>query len=154
MMEKTQVLEAYKEYEVYLASLQTAIQDEQVAHTPCTEGKWSVAQIVMHLAEWDRFVREERLPHMKEGASVEGFEDVDEFNRKAVEGVEKMKFPEILNHAQKERALLRQAIEGLDESSWHARFTAGEKDTSLADYFAGMLEHDHHHLEQINSFLT
>ncbi|TWT06229.1 DinB family protein [Planomicrobium sp. CPCC 101079] len=153
-MEKTQVLEAYKEYEVYLASLQTAIQDEKVAHTPFTEGKWSVAQIVMHLAEWDRFVREERLPQMKEDANIEGFEDVDEFNRKAVEGVEEMKFPKILAHAQQERALLRQAIEGMDESNWHARFTAGGKETSPSDYFAGMLEHDHHHIEQINSFLT
>ncbi|PSL27135.1 DinB family protein [Planomicrobium soli] len=153
-MEKKQVLEAYKEYEIYLASLQTAIQDEKVAHTPCTEGKWSVAQIVRHLAEWDRFVREERLPHMKEGASLEGFEDVDEFNRQAVEGVEEMKFPEILVHAQKERALLRQAIERMDEASWHARFTAGGKETSPAEYFGGMLEHDQHHIEEINSFLT
>ncbi|MGI2329736.1 DinB family protein [Planococcus sp. YIM B11945] len=153
-MEKARVLEAYKEYEVYLTSLQTAIQDETVAHTPCTEGKWSIAQIIMHLAEWDRFVREERLPYMKEGSNLAGFGDVDEFNRKAVKGVEEMKFSEILAHAQKERALLRQAIEELDEQNWHARFSAGGKETSPAVYFGGMLEHDHHHIEQINSFLT
>ena len=153
-MEKAQVFDAYREYEVYLASLQTAIQTEKQAHTPCTEGKWSVAQIVMHLAEWDRYIREERLPYMKEGATIEGFEDVDEFNRKAVAGVEEMKFPAIVSHAQKQRALLRQAIEKMDDAAWNAHFTAGNKKISPASYFGGILEHDRHHIQQINSYLT
>ncbi|WKA54882.1 DinB family protein [Planococcus shixiaomingii] len=153
-MEKTQVFNAYKEYEVYLASLQTAIQTEDQAHTPCTEGKWSVAQILMQLAEWDRFVREERVPLMKEGARIERLENTDEFNRKAIAGVEEKKFPEILAHAQKQRALLRQAIEKMDDAAWHARFMSGKKETSPAEYFAELLEHDQNYIQQINDFLT
>lgn len=153
-MEKSQVLAAYKEYEVYLASLQTAIQTEDQAHTPCTEGKWSVAQILMHLAEWDCFVREERLPFMKEGAHIERLEKTDEFNRQAIAGVEEKKFHEILAHAQKQRALLRQAIEEMDDATWHAKFMSGEKETSPAEYFSGLLEHDQNHIQQINDFLT
>lgn len=153
-MRKEQIVDGFKEYEVFLASLNTRIDTEAKAHAPIAAGKWSVAEIVMHLAEWDRFIREERLPSMKEGTAVGSLPEVDEFNRVAVEPVKKMKFPEVLSHAQKQRALLRKELEEMDEEDWSAAFTVGNHETNAADYFKGLLSHDAHHRRQIDAFLT
>ena len=61
-MEKGEVVKAYKEYEQYLSALAASCRSVEDVHAPIAEGKWSVAEIVMHLAEWDRYIREQRLP--------------------------------------------------------------------------------------------
>jgi len=152
-MEKEQLLAAYTEYEAFLASLNTRIAEDEPAHTPIAEGKWSVSEIIAHLGEWDRFAREQRLPFMKEGAAVEPLPEVDEFNRKAVENVRGSGFPAILANAQKQRALLAKEIEEMDEAVFKAPFTIGGRETNAAEYFEGFLSHDAHHRRQIDAFL-
>ncbi|MCM3612660.1 DinB family protein [Planococcus sp. MERTA32b] len=152
-MEKEQLLEAFSEYEIYLASLNTRITSDEEAHAPTAEGKWSVSEIIAHLGEWDRFMREERLPFMKEGAAIESLPDVDAFNRRAVENVKTHEFPYILANAQKQRALLAKAIEEMDPAVFKAPFTIGSHETNAADYFEGLLSHDAHHRRQIDAFL-
>jgi len=61
-MEQQQVLQAFDDYEIYMESLQKTLSESDEAHKPIADGKWSIAQMVMHLAEWDRFIRSERLP--------------------------------------------------------------------------------------------
>ena len=73
-MKKQQILETHKNYQAWLDSLQQ-LSNEQ-AMSPYAPGKWSPNEIVMHLAEWDRFTFEERLPVMKEGAKLERFPGV------------------------------------------------------------------------------
>lgn len=153
-MEKGQVLAAFQDYEIYLASLTTSVKTDADAHAPIAEGKWSLAEIIMHLAEWDRFIRTQRLPHIKEGQPVENFPDVDAFNRTAVEPVGRMSFSEVLAYAQKERALLAEEIEEMDAAQWKTPFKAGGEDTSAAVYFAGIVQHDVHHRQQVDAFLT
>ncbi|MFD1030298.1 DinB family protein [Metaplanococcus flavidus] len=153
-MEKGQLLEAFTEYETYLASLNTRVNSDEDAHAPIAEGKWSVSEIIAHLGEWDRFMREDRLPLMKEGAVIESFSDVDAFNRKAVENVKTTHFPSVLANAQKQRALLAKAIEEMDPSVFKAPFTVGSHQTDAAEYFEGMLSHDAHHRRQIDGFLA
>ncbi|WP_052131618.1 DinB family protein [Planococcus sp. CAU13] len=152
-MEKEQLLEAFTEYEVYLASLNTRIKTDEAAHEPIVEGKWSVSEIIAHLGAWDRFMREERLPFMKEGADIEPLPDVDAFNRKAVEHVRNTEFPSVLANAQKQRALLAKAIEEMDPADFKAPFAVGSHQTDAADYFEGLLSHDAHHRRQIDAFL-
>ena len=154
IVEKEQLLKAFNDYEVYLASLNTAVKTDAEAHTPIAEGKWSIAQIIMHLAEWDRFMREQRLPQMQQGARVEKLPDADKFNEAAVEPVARMKFLEVLAHAQRQRALFSQAIEEMDEARWHAHFHIGSKEMDAASYFEGILQHDAHHRKQIDDFLA
>lgn len=153
IIRKEQVLEAYQEYEIYLASLNTAVKTEEDAHTPISQGKWSIAEIVLHLAEWDRFFREQRLPLLKAGAQVAPFPDVDAFNAAAVAPAKQMAFPEVLARAQKERALLAKDIEELEEGRWNAAFKVGSRETTVASYSAGFLQHDAHHRSQIDGFL-
>lgn len=150
---KEQVLEAYQEYEIYLASLNTALKTEADAHTPIAQGKWSLAEMILHLAEWDRFIREERLPLLKAGAEVAPFPDVDAFNAAAAAPAKQLAFSEVLAHAQKERALLAKDIEELDEIQWNAAFKVGSRETTVSSYVAGFLQHDAHHRGQIDEFL-
>ena len=152
-MVKEQLLKDFREYEIYLASLNTRIASDAEAHTPVAEGKWSVSEIIAHLGEWDRFMREERLPFMKEGAAIEPAPEVDAFNRRAVEKVKNSEFPSILATAQKQRALLAKAIEEMDPAVFQAPFTIGGRQTNAADYFEGLLSHDAHHRRQIDAFL-
>ncbi|MCJ1908478.1 DinB family protein [Planococcus ruber] len=153
-MEKMQLIDGLNDYEVFLASLNTSVRTEAEANTPIAEGKWSIAQIIMHLAEWDRFMREERLPQMEQGGEVERLPDVDAFNEAAVKPVASMKFQEVLAHAQKQRALLVREIEGMSDARWHFRFRIGQREMDPAAYFAGILEHDAHHRQQIEDFLA
>src|SRR5690606_30946133 len=97
---------------------------------PIAEGKWSVSEIIAHLGEWDRFVREERLPFMNEGAEIEPMPDLDAFNRRAVENVKSAQFPAILANAQKQRALLAQAVETMDPAVFNAVFTISGQQTN------------------------
>lgn len=152
-MEKGQLLEAFTEYEVYLASLNIRVASDDEAHAPLAGGKWSVSEIIAHLGEWDRFMREERLPFMKEGAVIEPLPDVDAFNRRAVGNVKNTEFPSVLANAQKQRALLAKAIEEMDPAVLKAPFAVGSYQTNAADYFEGLLSHDAHHRRQIDAFL-
>ena len=136
-----------------MASLNTRVKTDADAHHPITDGKWSVSEIIAHLGEWDRFMREERVPFMKEGAVIEPFPDVDVFNRKAVENVKMTPFPSILANAQKQRALLAKAIKGLDPAVYGASFSVGSDHITTAEYFEGLLSHDAHHRGQIDVFL-
>lgn len=152
-MEKEQLLEAFTEYEVYLASLNTRIETDKAAHEPIAEGKWSVSEIIAHLGAWDRFMREERLPFMTEGAEIAPLPDMDAFNQQAVENVKGGEFPPILAQAQKQRALLAKAIEEMEPAAYKAPFTIGGHQTTAAGYFEDYLSHDAHHRRQIDAFL-
>ncbi|MFP3490013.1 DinB family protein, partial [Staphylococcus sp. SIMBA_130] len=48
--------------------------DSDVLFHPTTEGKWSVAEIIAHLAFWDKYIAEETIPKMKPNARIESVE--------------------------------------------------------------------------------
>jgi uncharacterized damage-inducible protein DinB len=152
-LEKGEVVKAYKEYEQYLSALAASCRSVEDVHAPIAEGKWSVAEIVMHLAEWDRYIREQRLPGMMENARLEGAPDVGRFNEAAAAKAVSMEFEEVVSYAQRERALLRKAVEAFSPKEWKARFYIGERATTAEDYLGSLLGHDIHHRQQIDDFL-
>ncbi|MEZ0479581.1 DinB family protein [Planococcus sp. SSTMD024] len=153
-MEQQQVLQAFDEYEVYMESLQKTLSEPADAYKPIADGKWSIAQMVMHLAEWDRFIRSERLPHMTEGAHLEPLPEVDEFNRRAIDKAETMDFPAIITQAIEERRLLKEQLASATPSQWNAVFYVDDQDMTMGRYFGDLTKHDAHHFKQINTFLT
>ncbi len=153
-MEQQQVLEAFGDYEVYLESLQKTLSESDDAHKPVADGKWSIAQMIMHLAEWDRFIRIERLPHMTEGAHLEPLPEVDEFNRRAIGKAETMDFPAIATSAIEERRLLKDRLAAVTLSQWDAVFYVGDQPMTMGRYFGDLTKHDAHHFKQIDTFLT
>lgn len=153
-MEQQQVLQAFEDYEVYMESLQKTLSESDDAHKPIADGKWSIAQMVMHLAEWDRFIRSERLPHMEEGAHLDPLPEVDEFNRRAIDKAETMNFSSIVTQAIEERRLLRERLASATPSQWNAVYSVDDKNMTMGRYFGGLAEHDAHHFKQIDTFLT
>ncbi|MFC4713863.1 DinB family protein [Planococcus dechangensis] len=153
-MEQQQILQAFKEYEIYMESLVKTLSESDDAHKPIADGKWSIAQMVKHLAEWDRFIRSERLPHMNAGAHLDGLPDVDAFNRQAIDKANTLSFPDIISEAIEERRILGRELAAFSQEQWHAVFYVSQKPMTLGQYFAGIIQHDAHHFKQIDDFLT
>ena len=148
-MTKQDIIKAMKTYNLWLDSL-LELSEEQ-ATTPYQPGKWSAKQIVMHLAEWDRFTFEERLPNMKQGAKLERFPEFEKFNADAAVFSNNYTFEETVVYAKSERLRILQKLEQLDELEWDKEFYIGEHVLSIKNYFADFTEHDEHHKRQIES---
>ena len=148
-MSKQQILETHKSYQTWLDSLKELSNEE--AMSPYAPGKWSPNEIVMHLAEWDRFTYEERLPHMKEGARIERFPEFEKFNALAAELAKNHAFEVTIAHAKKERQRITERLEGINEKDWGKKFQIGEHTLSIEEYFTDFSEHDEHHKRQIES---
>lgn len=146
-MKKEQILETHKSYQAWLDSLQQLSNTQ--AMSPYAPGKWSPNEIVMHLAEWDRFTFEERLPVMKKGAKLENFPAFEEFNAKAAARASEQTFEETVAYAKNERQRITQKLEEIDESKWSEEFHIGDHALSIASYFADFSQHDAHHKRQI-----
>ena len=148
-MKKDEILVKKKNYILWLETL-LELTEEQ-ASTPYQPGKWSPNEIVMHLAEWDRFSSEKRLPYMKPGARLEGFPEFEQFNTEAADRANKHTFKETVDYAKEERLRLIEKLEQLDEEEWDKEFFIGNKALSINKYFTGFIAHDEHHKQQIES---
>ena len=144
---KAKTLDLHEKYQEWLDSLHE-LSTEQ-AMSPYAPGKWSPNEIVMHLAEWDRFTHEERLPNMKEGAKLEKFPAFEEFNANAAARAQKQTFEETISYAKQQRKQITQKLEAINEQEWTKEFFIGEHALSIQSYFADFAEHDEHHKRQI-----
>lgn len=147
-MNKQDIFSHHRDYLPWLDSL-NEIPDE-VAATPYQDGKWSPKEILMHMAEWDRYTVEERLPQMKEGAELEDI-PFEPFNERAAEKGRNMAFTEIIQHATTERRKIHDHLQALDDKEWTGEFTIGGQPMTILQYFADFVWHDNHHMEQIES---
>lgn len=148
-MKKQEIIAKQKEYVVWLNTLSSF--SEESAKTSYQAGKWSPKEIVMHLAEWDRFTFEDRLPYMKEGAKLENFPEFEEFNAKAATRAAEQTFEETVAYAKRERQRLTQKLEEIDDGEWDNEFLIGKHTLSIKEYFSDFSEHDAHHKRQIES---
>jgi len=147
-MEKHEIVAKQKEYITWLDTLSSF---GESATTPYQPGKWSPKDIIMHLAEWDRYTYEERLPTMKEGAILEKFPAFEEFNAKAAKLASQQTFEETISHAKMERQRITNKIEEMNERQWSEKFQIGNNTLSIEEYFTDFSEHDEHHKRQIES---
>ena len=148
-MTKEGLIKAYHEYINWLDALSTL--DETRATAPYAEGKWSPNEIMMHLAEWDRFTVEQRLPYMKEGERFENYPDFQTFNAKAAALAHEQTFKETLSYAKKQRQYIIKKLQQTDEIEWDKVFYIGNSKCTIRSYFKDFLEHDEHHRKQISS---
>ena len=148
-MTKEGLLQAYHEYIDWLDSLSTL--DETKATKPYAEGKWSPNEIMMHLAEWDQFTVEQRLPNMREGERFESHPDFQTFNTKAAALAHEQTFKETLAYAKKQRQYIIEKLHQIDEIEWDKVFYIGNSECTIRGYFTDFLDHDEHHRKQISS---
>ncbi|MCM3712185.1 DinB family protein [Sporosarcina luteola] len=138
-------LKKYLEWADSLSSL-----TEQQADAPYQEGRWSPKEILMHMAEWDRFTLEHRLRRLGES---EILEDVEwgPFNERAAILAKEYSFDEVIELATQYRQQIIDWLEGVDETEWTKPFNIGEHVLTLEEYFTDFAWHDSHHKKQIES---
>ena len=143
-----EIINNLKKYMEWADSLQSL--SEEQANTPYQERKWSPKEILMHMAEWDRFTLEHRLQRMGES---EKLEDVawGPFNEQAAKLAKEHSFDEVIELAKGHRQQIIDWLEDVDEAEWTKPFNIGEHVLTLEDYFSDFVWHDSHHKEQIES---
>lgn len=146
-MEKEEILQQHTEYIKWIESLSKLTKEEST--TPYKEDKWSPNEIIMHLAEWDRFTLEERMPYMKEGEKLESFPNFEAFNAKAAARAHEQTFEETLAYAKNQRQSIIQKLQQIDEQEWDKIFFIGNHEVTIRGYFQDFIEHDLHHKQQI-----
>lgn len=137
-----------KKYEEWVDSLHSLT--DQQANTPYQEGKWTPKEILMHMAEWDRFTLENRLQRLKESEKLENVE-WGPFNEQAAQLAKDYSFDEVIALAKQYRGQIIEWLDGLAEAEWTKPFSIGEHVLTLQDYFSDFVFHDSHHQEQIES---
>ncbi|MFC4410238.1 DinB family protein [Chungangia koreensis] len=147
-MTKQEILIHQQDYLFWLESLKAM--PEETATKPFLEGKWSPKEILMHMAEWDRYTREERLPLMKEGGELEDI-PFEPFNESAAAEGRKLIFVEVIRHAKEERQKIKDQLQAIEEVDWTKEFKIGDYPMTILQYFADFVWHDNHHKEQIES---
>ncbi|MER2006935.1 MAG: DinB family protein [Psychrobacillus sp.] len=146
-MTKDEILHAHQNYLRWLTFLEKMSEDE--GNTPYGEGKWTPNEIVMHLAEWDKFTLQERLPLMKEGEKHQAYPNFEDFNTKAAALAHEQTFKETLAHAKKQREAIMAELQKIDEVEWDKYFYIGDHSSTIRNYFTDFIEHDLHHQKQI-----
>ncbi|WP_253905510.1 DinB family protein [Bacillus sp. THAF10] len=115
------------------------------------EGKWSIMQIVGHIYYWDKYILEIVIPQLQDGADLPPFPDHDLYNEEAMNFIRDFSNEHLVNAFVKTRKDLVEELSKIDQD---VRFTInGSKRRYSTDSFIRMfLEHDEHHLKQIQEF--
>ncbi|MCR8632023.1 DinB family protein [Paenibacillus radicis (ex Xue et al. 2023)] len=128
--------------------------DEQRLHEPISEGKWSVKEIIGHLYYWDKFILEKHVPFMNDGTNLNAFPNHDLHNREAIEYISFFTTTgSLIEEFVLNRRLLIETISGIDSN---VKFTIGygKRQSTVDNYLKIFIDHDIHHLKQMNERLS
>lgn len=127
---------------------------------PIADGKWSIREIIGHIAKWDEFLATTALPGLQTGNTVSFPENPQEVNQRAAKYARETAQQELIDEAVKVRhqvineftdLLVKQG--NMPISINGAQFSESGEQLRLQyliDDFAG---HDAHHKKQIKDFL-
>ncbi|QKS72776.1 DinB family protein [Paenalkalicoccus suaedae] len=144
-----------KSYESLLQTAETVdgvLQEsnEMVLTKPYQPGKWSTREIVGHMLYWDKYILEELVPQMTEGAQMRDFPNHDTFNAAAIGALSGRSAAYILRTFVGTRRELASALAAVDQD---ATFKIGKSTRAFtAEKIARIfVKHDEHHLKQIHA---
>ncbi|NOU68833.1 DinB family protein [Paenibacillus sp. LMG 31461] len=128
--------------------------DEPRFLEPISEGKWSVKEIIGHLFYWDKFIQEKHFPYINQGAVLISFPDHDEHNSEAIQYISVFKTTGSLIDEFVEKR--RQLIEMMSGIGSDVIFTigSGNRQFTIESYLKIFIDHDIHHLKQIQVRLS
>ncbi|SOC41841.1 DinB family protein [Ureibacillus acetophenoni] len=127
---------------------------EENWRTPISKDKWTVAEVVGHLAPWDEFLLNDRLPYLLDNTPLPIGPDVDELNRQSAEISRSKSKEEIISNFINVRRNLIITINNLDDELWDRNLNLGETSLTLDEYLKGFKDHDLHHINQINKVVN
>lgn len=121
---------------------------------PIQEGKWSIKEIIGHLHYWDKFILEQHIPFMKQGASLIAFPDHDSHNNEGMQYISR--FDSVYSLIDEFIHTRNQLLEAIDHIESDTRFTIGKgkRQFTIDSYISIFSKHDLHHLDQIRNKLS
>lgn len=129
--------------------------DSRLWLSPILPGKWSVGEIVSHLIAWDRYRLETRLPFMKSGAKLIGIERTaaeaknEQAAHYAHSGISQ---GDLLNELIFVRRNMMDYLLQLSPEELNAKCSINNNELTPNTFMNGFIEHDLHHMNQIQTF--
>lgn len=151
LKEKTEILEHQCNFLNFIQSLKNL--NDHFLRTPIGDEKWSVIEIIGHFHPWDEFVLQNRLPYFLTNCSLPPSPNTDELNYHSAQLSKNNSFLYTIEKFIRIRSELVETLNQLPEESWLAELKINQSTLSLYSYFKGLMEHDLHHMNQIQSFL-
>ncbi|KGR75603.1 DinB family protein [Ureibacillus sinduriensis] len=126
---------------------------EEQWRTPIAQGKWTIAEVVGHFEAWDRFLLNERLPYLIEGAILPKGPETEQLNRQSsIKSKVKTKGEIIKGFIAARRSLII-VINNIEDELWAQEIKVNQTTLTLTAYLKGFVEHDEHHFSQIQEIL-
>ena len=122
--------------------------------------KWTVKQIILHIAHWDNHLLNVIIPSVKNGEGMI-FPDFDSFNARATKRAGKLTGDAVLKESLSSRRTLVTMLESLSEETLTFKTSANGVSHdphqgapySLHVIIEEFIEHDRHHMKQVESIL-
>lgn len=151
LKEKNEILEHQYNFIDYIKSIRSL--NEQILRAPIRNGKWSVIEIIGHFHPWDEFVLQNRLTYFLTNSSLPPSPNTDELNYHSAQLSKNNSILHTIEKCIRIRTELVETLNQLPEENWLAELKINQSTLSLYSYFKDLMEHDLHHMNQIQSFL-
>jgi len=153
-----QVIKEFASYTEWLDSLEKLSESDW--NEQINSEKWSIKQIVLHIAHWDNHLLNVIIPSVKNGEGMI-FPDFDSFNARATKRAEKLTGDAVLKESLSSRRTLVTMLESLREETLTFKTSANGVSHdpnqgvpySLHVIIEEFIEHDRHHMKQVESIL-
>lgn len=121
---------------------------------PFHEGAWGIADVISHFISWDKFVIENRISYLVRKECIPQITvDVEMMNNDASNyarsGIIK---EDLISELISVREELINLIGGIQSDQFHQPLP-GRENITLSEYFNGLIDHENHHKEQIESHM-
>ncbi len=153
-----QVIQEFAAYTEWLKTLEKLSESDW--NKQSDSEKWSIKQIVLHIAHWDNHLLNVIIPSVKNGEGMI-FPDFDSFNARATKRAEKLTGETVLKESINSRRTLVTMLDSLSEEALTYKTTANGVSHdppqgvpySLHVIIEEFIEHDRHHMKQVESIL-
>lgn len=118
---------------------------------PFQEGSWGTADVISHFISWDNFIIKNRISYLLRGECFSNINvDVEFINKEASKyarsGIVK---DDLIDEFISVREELLNLIDKIPQEKFYQSLQ-GRENTTLGEYFVGMIDHDLKHRQQID----
>lgn len=159
-LSKDEVITEFEQAQDWVNSLKK--HPEKDFFEPIENGKWSVAEIIAHLAFWDKYVLEAILPNMKQNTDIKSI-DFQELNDQASNyALSGISGKSLINQFVEGRKSLVTELRNKTDSEFYVQFKINGDEVdpysgapfSMYSYISSFIWHDNHHKKQIIEFFN
>ncbi|BBI30912.1 DinB family protein [Cohnella abietis] len=158
MENREQLVHEFEQLIAYAEGLK--LYSEAELSSPIAPGKWSPKEIMAHIMVWDQYYFEYAITPVamqQENAIITSSDliDVESFNQKSTQIAKERAGSELFDLVIETREQFIQKLNQISEQSLRHPFVDADGATFVIfDFVVGLIEHDQHHINQIENLLT